>query len=715
MAAPTIVQSVSQFNSTSGSPLVLPSPATAGNKIVHFYAVRIGNALAPTGSAPFTVIDHVDNPTFSDGCGWEWRTAVAGETTFVPFTGDVRGSNNTQHWLAEISTSTVDTFAQLVSTDPYNSNALTGAPVTPTASAAVLILGGASIYGHGPFTIAPDAGWTEDYDYNPGDHPWAWVAHQSVAGASGSYIPSGVASRNPMGDDGHGYAFITVAFAAAATPPPPPAPPDPGVWLDFDRDGFTSITTGSEAGYLAMEMPEGGATAVSDNITTDVISIDLTQGATAEVTGGSGTDSATIIVQNTDRKYTPDYTSSPIYGRCRPGTPVWIGVNEDGTLSGSGLTIYGLFAGRVREITPIAAGGDAAAPTAEILCDGILVTYQRSPVRFTDSLTRSQYDYRVAVLDAIDEASDRRDLDTEPDTLPLSSADSTDALSVLDALNAANGTRHFIAADESKDTWYQYTTRNRQYKFGSAADVSIDASSDHLTGIDGWRYNNDSLINHQRASIDPVNFPFAIAQVWTYDNVPFTLVGANKTIWANFDDYVRGPALVVTATGTAVTSTLTSFGRSAKIELFATNATITNIRITGQQVIREQGVSLTADDLASQGTYGLYAGSDLSSELHRLVASAQGIVDHHRLPPRRSAPQAAGDQRVTNWFPEMFSLRPYDQIAASVAAVSASAVKFEIVGRTLHCDLPTVRRLVNWQGTFQLAESRIQGRRRGSP
>lgn len=692
MAAPTFVQSA-RNESTSGPAITvsLAGASTVGNLLVMPFAIATG--ISVTTPAGWTREVNGESTVFFDNYLF-WKVST-GETSVVVATGDASSSHTIRWAIGEYALT--DATVEYTHTSNVQSPA-PGAATGPTIS-----------YGAGPRVILGVC--FDEIGHDAPDTPGVTggATLRAVGSTSKIYLSDELVDT-VAGTAQWNYTFTQVAncLSIAVTFVAGSGSTTPGVWLDFDRDGFTDAAATSEDGYLSMEFPEGGSTSVSDNITPDVISIDVTQGATAEVTGGSGTDTCTIIVANTDRKYTPDYTSSPIYGKCRPGTPVWIGVNEDGTLSGSGLTVYGVFAGRVREITPIAAGGTAASPTAEILCDGILPTYQRSPVRFTDSLTRSQYDYRVAVLDAIGEDAARRDLDTEPDTLPLSSADSTDALSVLDALNGANGTRHFIAADQDKDVWYKYTTRNRQYKFGAAADETIDAGSDHLTSIDGWRYNNDSLINHQRASIDPVNFPFAIAQVWTYDNVPFTLVSANKTIWADFDDYVRGPALVVTATGTAVTSTLTSFGRSAKIELSATNATITNIRITGQQVIREQGVALTADDLTSQGTYGLYAGSDLSSELIGSSASAQGIVDH-LVYRRGSRPLKRPAISISNWFPEMFSLRPYDQIAATIAAVSASAVKFEIVGRTLHCDFAASASAVLWTGTFQLAESRIQG------
>lgn len=479
-----------------------------------------------------------------------------------------------------------------------------------------------------------------------------------------------------------------------------------GVWLDFAQDGFDTGATSSEAGELARLMPEGGTAGTSDNITSDVIEYTITRGLPAEITGGAPSDSAVIVVKNSDGMYSPDNASSPVYGLLGPGCPVWIGVNSDGTVTTPG-TVYGRFAGIVREIAPIPVGGATNTPTAEIICDGILADYALTPVVLADSTTRSQGSFRLAVLTAIGET--RTDLAGEPDTLPLSSADSTDALSVLEELNRATGTRHFIAPASTVSSWYNYTTRNRHYKLGVAADATINAGTQHLTSVDGWRYNNDGIINSQRATIDPVSFTPATATVWAYEQLPFTVSG-NKVIWANFDDYVASPVLSVNSSG-GLTSTLTPFGRSAKIELSGSGVTVTELSIEGSQVVRDSKVTLSGDYVAeagpSQAKYRVRAGSDLSGDLLGAQATAQGIVDHiiFRYAAR---PLKRPSIHVENWFPTMFTLNPYDILAVTIAAVSASAVKFDIVGISEHCDMAADAGPILHAIDFQLSESRIQ-------
>jgi hypothetical protein len=477
-----------------------------------------------------------------------------------------------------------------------------------------------------------------------------------------------------------------------------------GVWIDIARDGFgTGGGAGDEPGLLARIFPEGGSS-TSDNLTTYVIRYEINRGFAQEVIGGSPTDTATITVNNSSGYFSPDNTASPWYGLLGPGCPVWIGINDDGSIT-TPATVIGRFAGVIREIVPIPVAGADNTPTAELICDGILADYDRTPVTLADSTTRSQGSFRAAILAAIGET--RTSLASEPDPLPLSSADSTSALSVLEELNRANGTRHFIAPADNVTAWYSYTTRNRHYKLGTTADASIDAASQHLTAIDGWRYNNDGVINSQRATIDPVRFTPATATVWSYEAVPFTVSG-NKVIWANFDDYVQDPVLSVNGAG--ITSTLTAFGRSAKIELSAAGATVTELSIEGSQVIRDSTITLTGDYVAeaapSQAKYRVRSGSDLAGDLLGAEATAQGIIDHIIW---RYAPRPLKRPRVTivNWFPTMLTLNPYDILGTTVAAVSASGMKFDVVGITDRCEI-AANTVKHYQVDFQLAESRLQ-------
>jgi hypothetical protein len=347
------------------------------------------------------------------------------------------------------------------------------------------------------------------------------------------------------------------------------------------------------------------------------------------------------------------------------------------------VATYGVFAGRIREIAPIPAAGATDAPTVEVLCDDPLAWMSRRPARLADSLTRSQLDFRIATLDAIGESAGRRDLAMESATLPISSADAPNALQLLSDLNSANGTRHFVRPAADKAEWYRYTTRNRQYKLGAAADVTVDAGSQHVTSLDGWRLNADGIVNQQRATIDTVTFPPVDVTVWEYPSVPLTVTGP-LTLVADFSDYVREPFVNATDGG-GVTYTLLPHGHKA--DLLITGAgTVTYLGVKGHLINRSPSVTVQAppasdEPTISQDAYDVRAGSDLSGTLVGAEASAHGIVNHivwrFAEPLKRPAMTQAVDAAA---IPDVFAWDLYDLVAVTVGQLNVSAVLFEIVG-----------------------------------
>ena len=139
----------------------------------------------------------------------------------------------------------------------------------------------------------------------------------------------------------------------------------PGLWFDWTGGGFGS-----------------GA---NDNCTDLVMNATYTRGGAPEITGAAQAGSATFIVKNPDGLFDPDNSAGPLYGQLVDGVPVWWGVNDDGTISDKGATVYGRFAGRITDISPLpVAGASGSTPTAEIVCEDALGWYARTPVALTD-------------------------------------------------------------------------------------------------------------------------------------------------------------------------------------------------------------------------------------------------------------------------------------------------------------------------------------------
>jgi hypothetical protein len=435
----------------------------------------------------------------------------------------------------------------------------------------------------------------------------------------------------------------------------------------------------------------------------------ISRGASAELTGGTNPGQATIVLVNTpDDRYNPENAGGDLYGNLHDGIRVWIGVNEDGTVTpDAAKDVYGLFAGRITDLSPLPQAGATVAPFVEVVCADPLEWFGRQRVTLADATTRSQYDLRVEVLDAL--GVTESDLAVEPTTLPLSRADGL-ALGILDNINQANGTRHFAKPADDPGNWYTYTTVRRTQLLDGTSDAALDAGSDHVTGTSGWRVSADGIINQQKASVEPIAFPGRVL-VWQPDLLPFTVTG-EVIIWTEFGDYVGDPEADVDYTGSALTVDVEPFGDTAKITLTsAGTSSVTSFDVTGYLVQRGSTESVVVDDLTSQAEpRGVRAGSDLTGDYLGTLTSAHGFASHivwrfgnHLYRPTMT---------VENWMPEMFDMDLFNRISLTIAELSITGRIFEIVGLTLTSDLAALdangNPVVHHTATYVLQESRVQ-------
>lgn len=514
---------------------------------------------------------------------------------------------------------------------------------------------------------------------------WSWTFGDS--GTSTSQNPShnytaagtytvALTATNADGSD----TLTRVAYVVVTDPPPDPVP---GGHVEFD-DEFVDISS-------------------------DIMEWTITRGASPELTGGSTPGSATIELRNLSDQYNPENAGGPNFGFLHDGPRTWIGVNEDGTIApDAGKDVYGLFAGRITELSLLPVSGASVSPTAEMVCEDPLGWYGRTKATVADSTTRSQYDLRVAVLDVIDPIG-LRAIEPEPTTLPLSSADGL-GLNILDAINASNGTRHFAKPADNFTDWFAYTTVRRTSRLDGTAEATADAASQHVTSTSGWRTSADGVINQQKASVEPISFPARIL-VWQPDILPMTVTDP-QTIWLEFGDYVRDAEVEVDSTGSALTTVLTPFGRTAKLDLTsAGTTTINRLDVAGYQVERGSVVSVTIDDLTSQSlARGVRAGPDLTGDYLGTISSAKGFAQHivWRFGDAKYRPTMV----VENWFPTQFDLDLYDRISLSIAELSIADRIFEIVGLTHHGMVAALDvhgdSVAYHTVTYTLQESRVQ-------
>lgn len=465
-----------------------------------------------------------------------------------------------------------------------------------------------------------------------------------------------------------------------------PAAPEPGYWIDWAGDGFDTGAGGTavtEGPRLARGLPQAasvGTASGGDNVTPYVLASSWYRGGSYDHVGANGPGGFTILLDNSTGRFDPDNTASDLYGLMRPGLPVWAGAiaatGAVGTANGTG-TVAGFIAGTVREFVPtVDASGRRV---CEVIGEDAFGPYSEATVSVEPSLTRSHQAFRALILDGLGEDNARRDLAVENGTMPFSAVESNDGLNVLEELNRATATRHFIRPADSKEDWYDYVTVNKLHKLQAAADQTLDG--DDITNVTGWRITNDNLIEVQRATVVPIGLTPDNGEVWSYEDVPFTMSAVRpKLIWANFDDYVFDASVDVDFTSGSGTANVTNYGKTAQVGIWATsaNATIGRVRILGQQVTRGDSITVVAGDESP----GKRAGSVISSDFIGQSGAAQGLVDFivwkFGQPLKRPALTVAAKNAAT--LSTIFSRDLYDVMTLSIDKLSVTSRRVEIIG-----------------------------------
>lgn len=294
----------------------------------------------------------------------------------------------------------------------------------------------------------------------------------------------------------------------------------------------------------------------------------------------------------------------------------------------------------------------------------------------------SQGEIRAALLTAANET--RVDLDNEIGPLFISLTSGI-LLDLLTQINAANGTRHFVKPKDSRDDWYAYTTRNRQWSLGAAADASVDAGTEHVTAMDGWRVSADTVINQQIATVDEPEFPIPPIKVWEWQGLPplpLTIIAPSPLVFdATYSDYVLScPDLVLISSGDDLIIKVEHHGYSSTITLTsAGTTTVKALQIDGRQAVRDPSFTYTANDLPSQALpRGVRAGPEISGDFVGPKAEARGIAQHvvWRYGQATIRPQVV----IENWLPVGFEIDLFDLISFTANQLTVSASVYEIVG-----------------------------------
>jgi len=140
-----------------------------------------------------------------------------------------------------------------------------------------------------------------------------------------------------------------------------------------------------------------------DNITTYVKSVDIRRGMKTEY-GNTPAGTCQIVLDNSSKRFSPVYTSSPLYGKVRP----WLPMKVTGTVDSS---TYNIYTGFISRITCIP---HAQKQEAVLYCtDGTdLLARQIARQQADDRTTGTDGDAIEALLNVAGWSSSKRSIDT---------------------------------------------------------------------------------------------------------------------------------------------------------------------------------------------------------------------------------------------------------------------------------------------------------------
>lgn len=376
-----------------------------------------------------------------------------------------------------------------------------------------------------------------------------------------------------------------------------------------------------------------------------------------------------LLVQNTDKAFNPRNSGSSLASVLKIGKAVRV------TCTYSAVTYY-LFHGFLRRVVPL------DDKWAELHCEDALFNFARRETNLAASATRSISDYRDAILDDIGESGSNRllvDGGAEA-TVPYTGADEVNALSVLQELNRATGSVHFIRPTSAA---YQYTVIDRTILQSNASAETwsdTDFANPFAESLGMFDYTDERIINQQRVEATPRLLEDDAVVVWKRSRIQ---VPASATVnrWARFDDPTFFQALTYTVeSGSISTVTLFPFARSARVRIVASGSGVVlrDVTISGRRALATEMDASISDDSTSQTAYGILRGPTIASDYIFNEAYAQGLGDWYVW--RYKDPRGNATPAFVNRFPTQLARDVTDRITYTSSEHNLSAVEFLIRG-----------------------------------
>lgn len=378
--------------------------------------------------------------------------------------------------------------------------------------------------------------------------------------------------------------------------------------IDWNGDG---MFTASSAMLMLPLMGTGGV----DDATTDVIS---------EIVSSYGRDqdrqlspgavgSASVQLANASRKYSPENTSSPLYGGLDPAREARFQVTWGGST-------FPLFRGRIDDFDIRADFEDRTVNFTFL--DGMALL-QNSALSTSVYSSMRTGDLINVILDEVGWTAGR-DLDLGATVVEWWWAEGTDALSAVNDLIKSEGPPAvaYVAPDGT------FTFRDRHHRLQNSASVTSqgtfaakrlgDCTSTTPAGFDiakpftyahGWR----DIVNVVNFEVSDRAPEAMLTDVWTSESFFFLGIGESKTVTVSTSDPFKDAVIPVlgtdyTTTGAGVlllTLSRTS-GATADITMIASGGSVTvnNLKLRARAIPVQSTTKITRSDAASIGQHG---------------------------------------------------------------------------------------------------------------
>lgn len=336
-----------------------------------------------------------------------------------------------------------------------------------------------------------------------------------------------------------------------------------------------------------------------------------------------------LRLNNTDDKYSPEYSSSPLYGYVKPGREIRITAHFDRAQDEP----YELFRGRIFTITP---HPNYAKQDCYILAvDGtdILTRAEISTELYEDQKTGVLV---AGILDKVSWNSTRRTLDTGIDTLPYVWWNNRKAMLAINQIAESqlgmfyvDGAGYARWEDRHHRLKGEHTTA--RYEFDNAM---VDIF---------YEYSVKGVINRSISAFIP-RTEEASAIIWTLaEGTPAIAPGETYSFEAEYDYPAADVVTPIANTDYVINSqpggggddlsgdmtvTFTSYGAGAVVSIVsaaAVTAYIVVFRIRGKSITDEITILRTAEDSISKDDYGIRS-KDLVSPFQSSLLNAESLA-----------------------------------------------------------------------------------------